>query len=258
VRFEGRDLLELSEGEMRRTRGARISMVLQDPLSSLNPVLTVGEQITETISAHEKLSSRAARRRAAELLELVRVPGGASRLDEYPHRFSGGMRQRILIAIAMACTPQLLLADEPTTALDVTIQAQILDLLAELGERFGMATVLITHDLGVVARMADEVVVMYAGRKVEQAPVDVFFAHPSHPYTVGLLGASPHRSDGMRGGELAEIRGIVPSLKDLPHGCTFAPRCPKRHDLCEQAPAIFPLGANHFVSCHLHGISVDA
>jgi peptide/nickel transport system ATP-binding protein len=258
VKLDGKELVGLEPAELRAVRGRKIAMIFQEPMTSLNPVLTVGEQITEAILAHESVSARAARSRAAELLEMVRVPGGASRLDEYPHRFSGGMRQRILIAIAMACRPQVLLADEPTTALDVTIQAQILDLLAELGERFGMAMILITHDLGVVARMADEVVVMYAGRKVEQAPVDDFFARPSHPYTFGLLGASPHRSDGRRGGDLAEIRGIVPGLRDLPAGCAFAPRCPRRFDPCGEQPPAVPVEAKHLVACHLYGAPVHA
>ena len=252
VRLAGQELIGLDNRALRKVRGKQMAMIFQEPMTSLNPVLTIGEQIEEAILAHEGLSRRALRARAADLLKLVRVPGGETRLDDFPHRFSGGMRQRILIAIAMACQPQLILADEPTTALDVTIQAQILDLLADLQDRFNMAMILITHDLGVVARMADTVIAMYAGRKVEQAPVREFFSRPSHPYTQGLLGASPHRSRGRDGGMLTEIPGIVPALRDLPAGCAFAPRCSRRFERCGERPPLFPIDTRHDARCFLY------
>ena len=224
VLFEGRDLLTLSERRMREIRGAAISMIFQEPMTSLNPVFTVGDQIVETIRYHERIGQQAATRRALDLLGEVGIPSPAQRLDEYPHQLSGGMRQRVMIAIALSCNPRLLLADEPTTALDVTIQAQILELLRSLQERFGMAVILITHDLGVVAEFVDRVLVMYAGRVVEQAGVHPTFEAPLHPYTEGLLGSIPSLDDERL--RLQAIPGIVPSPFALPPGCRYAPRCP--------------------------------
>src|ERR1700755_2713381 len=215
IRFAGRNLLELSEAEMRRIRGNEISMIFQEPMTSLNPVLTIGRQIGETLQLHQGLDSRAAERRAIEMLRLVHIPEAERRVRQYPHELSGGMRQRVMIAMALACNPKLLVADEPTTALDVTIQAQILDLMRELKSKIGSAIMLITHDLGVVAEMAQRVVVMYAGRKVEEASVGALFATPLHPYTRGLLGAVPRLGSSLEAGgrgKLAEIAGLVPSL----------------------------------------------
>src|SRR5271167_939568 len=216
VLFEGRDLLELSEPEMRKVRGDAISMIFQEPMTSLNPVLTIGQQIAEVLKLHRGLSGEDAMRRSVEMLRLVRMPEPERRVTQYPHQLSGGMRQRVMIAMALACEPRLLIADEPTTALDVTIQAQILDLMRELKERTGAAVLLITHDLGVVAEMAQRVVVMYAGRKVEEAAVEALFATPLHPYTRGLLGAVPKLGSSLQAGgrsKLAEIPGLVPSLR---------------------------------------------
>jgi peptide/nickel transport system ATP-binding protein len=231
VVFEGRDLLALPEAEMRKVRGDAISMIFQEPMTSLNPVLTIGHQIAEVLVLHRGLSRDDAMQRAVEMLRLVRIPEPEQRVTEYPHQLSGGMRQRVMIAMALACEPRLLIADEPTTALDVTIQAQILDLMRELKARTGAAIVLITHDLGVVAEMAQRVVVMYAGRKVEEATVEALFAHPRHPYTRGLLESIPKlgAAGGGRGAgtgaRLAEIAGTVPSLSQTIVGCAFAPRC---------------------------------
>jgi peptide/nickel transport system ATP-binding protein len=233
VVFEGRDLLALSEAEMRKVRGDAISMIFQEPMTSLNPVLTIGHQIAEVLVLHRGLSRDDAMQRAVEMLRLVRIPEPEQRVTEYPHQLSGGMRQRVMIAMALACEPRLLIADEPTTALDVTIQAQILDLMRELKARTGAAIVLITHDLGVVAEMAQRVVVMYAGRRVEEAPVEALFAHPRHPYTRGLLESIPKLgaagdgwgAGGGAGARLAEIAGTVPSLSQPIVGCAFAPRC---------------------------------
>jgi oligopeptide/dipeptide ABC transporter ATP-binding protein len=251
--LDGRDLLQLPEREMRSVRGREIAMIFQDPMTSLNPVLSVGEQLTESILAHRRLSARAARAEAIELLRLVRMPDAERRLDEYPHRLSGGMRQRVMIAMALAGRPKLLLADEPTTALDVTIQGQILDLLKELQRELGTGIVLITHDLGVVAEMADRVVVMYAGRVVEEADVADLFRRPKHPYTEGLLAASPQFADDAADGprrRLAEIAGIVPMLHDLPPGCAFAPRCPRVEPMCRtERPVLRPLGVRRQVAC---------
>ncbi len=225
IRFEGRDLLTLGERAMRALRGNDISMIFQEPMTSLNPVLTIGRQIAETLALHQGLSRRRALERAAEMLELVRIPEARRRLGEYPHQLSGGQRQRVMIAIALACNPKILIADEPTTALDVTIQAQILQLMLELKERFGTAIVLITHDLGVIAETAQRVVVMYAGRKVEEAPVKELFRNPRHPYTRGLMASVPRLERAAEAGarpRLAEIPGMVPSLKEMPQGCTFA------------------------------------
>ncbi len=254
IRFEGRNLLEVSEQEMRDIRGNAISMIFQEPMTSLNPVLTVGRQIGETLQLHQGLSSRDAEKRAVEMLVLVGIPAPERRVREYPHQLSGGMRQRVMIAMALACNPKLLIADEPTTALDVTIQAQILDLMRDLKNRLGSAIMLITHDLGVVAEMCQRVVVMYAGRKVEEGAVEEIFARPMHPYTRGLLGSVPKLGsslvDGGRG-KLAEITGLVPSLRQKIVGCPFAGRCPMATELCARvAPAIETKAQNHMVACH--------
>ena len=228
IRFQGRELLALSERAMRDIRGNEISMIFQEPMTSLNPVLTIGHQIAETLTVHRGLGAQAAEGRAIEMLRLVGIPDPAQRIKQYPHELSGGMRQRVMIAMALACGPKLLIADEPTTALDVTVQAQILDLMRELKAKTGTAIILITHSLGVVAEMAQRVVVMYGGRKVEEAPVEALFARPRHPYTRALLGSVPRlRSSLGRNGKarLAEIEGVVPSLKEAIAGCIFAPRC---------------------------------
>lgn len=250
--FEGRDLLQLSSREMRRIRGNAISMVFQDPMTSLNPVFTIGDQISEAIRTHESVSRQGAWRRSVELLELVRIPDPHRRIHDYPHRLSGGMRQRIMMAMAVACGPKLLIADEPTTALDVTIQAQVLTLLDRLKREFGMTVLLISHDLGVVAEWANRVVVMYAGRKVEEASVAELFARPLHPYTEGLMGAIPHTDRGLHytNMPLREIPGTVPTLIDVPPGCRFADRCPKAVDMCRhEDPRPFRPTAGREVSC---------
>jgi oligopeptide/dipeptide ABC transporter ATP-binding protein len=248
ILFDGQDLLELSERRMRRIRGSRISMIFQEPMTSLNPVFTIGDQIVETIRFHERVGRRAARDRAVEILDRVGIALPAQRLDEYPHQLSGGMRQRAMIAIALSCNPSLLLADEPTTALDVTIQAQILDLLRELQEEFRMAVVLITHDLGVVAQHVDRVMVMYAGRVVEEAAVEDLFARPSHPYTEGLLKSIPSLEEEHE--RLDAIPGMVPSPFALPPGCRFAPRCPYAREACTIAdPPLIEAGAGHRAAC---------
>src|SRR6202044_1531466 len=231
IRFEGRDLLGVSEQEMRGIRGNAISMIFQEPMTSLNPVLTGGKQIGETVRLHQGMNARDAETKAVEMLTLVGIPAPGRRVREYPHQLSGGMRQRVMIAMALACNPKLLIADEPTPALDVTIQAQILDLMRDLKKRVGAAIMLITHDLGVVAEMADRVVVMYAGRKVEQGPVEELFANPGHPYTLGLL-RSAIEPDGPRGAKLAAIAGAMPRPDELPTGCRFHPRCPSATERC--------------------------
>jgi peptide/nickel transport system ATP-binding protein len=254
IRFEGRDLLQASEQEMRDLRGNAISMIFQEPMTSLNPVLTVGKQIGETVRLHQGMNARDAEAKAVEMLTLVGIPAPGRRVREYPHQLSGGMRQRVMIAMALACNPRLLIADEPTTALDVTIQAQILDLMRDLKTRLGSAIMLITHDLGVVAEMAQRVVVMYAGRKVEEAAVNEIFARPMHPYTRGLLGAMPKLGSSLEGngrGKLAEIAGLVPSLRKPIVGCAFAGRCHMVTDLCRRvAPAIEAKAPGHSVACH--------
>ncbi|HVB68663.1 MAG TPA: ABC transporter ATP-binding protein [Acetobacteraceae bacterium] len=254
IRFAGRELLTLPEAEMRRIRGNEIAMIFQEPMTSLNPVLTIGRQIGETLRLHQGLSARAAEARAIESLTLVGIQAPERRVREYPHQLSGGMRQRVMIAMALACNPKLLIADEPTTALDVTIQAQILDLMRDLQRRLGSAIVLITHDLGVVAETAERVVVMYAGRKVEEAPVGELFARPLHPYTLGLLGAVPKLGsslDGTGRGRLAEIPGLVPSLRSRIEGCPFAGRCPRVTELCHRvAPPVEAKAPDHLVACH--------
>jgi peptide/nickel transport system ATP-binding protein len=253
IRFKGRNLLECSTSEMRDIRGNEISMIFQEPMTSLNPVLTIGKQIGETLQLHQRLSRAEAQARAVEMLTLVGIPEPARRVNEYPHQLSGGMRQRVMIAIALACSPQLLIADEPTTALDVTIQAQILDLMRDLKSRVGAAIMLITHDLGVVAEVADRVVVMYAGRKVEEAPVRQLFRTPRHPYTRGLLGAVPRLGSSVEGHStrLAEIPGLVPNLKKKIAGCVFAGRCPSVQPLCrEVAPGLEIKAPGQIVACH--------
>ncbi len=252
IRFEGRDLVALTEAEMRQIRGNRIAMIFQEPMTSLNPVHTIGGQISEAVRIHQKLSPARARTRATEMLRLVHIPDAPRRLADYPHQFSGGMRQRAMIAMALACNPKLLIADEPTTALDVTIQAQILRLMLELKERIGAAVMLITHDLGVVAETCQRVIVMYDGRTVEEAPVLELFDHPAHPYTRGLLASIPHRAGGHR--RLAEIPGIVPSLREPIAGCAFAPRCPMAIERCRnEAPAMLPLATGHHAACFRAG-----
>ena len=246
--LEGRDLLALGEDEMRRVRGDRIAMIFQEPMTSLNPVHTIGNQIVETIRLHRDVSPAEARTRAVEMLRLVRMPSPETRIDDYPHQLSGGMRQRVMIAMALACDPRVLIADEPTTALDVTIQAQILDLLRDLRDRTGTAIVLITHDLGVVAELADRVAVMYAGRIVEEAPVKALFGDPQHPYTLGLLASIPGLSGP--GERLTAIEGSVPNPYAVPEGCRFHPRCPFAIDRCrQQAPSLTELSQDHRVAC---------
>ena len=253
IRFQGTDLLKLSEKEMRAIRGNEISMIFQEPMTSLNPVLNVARQIGETLRLHQGLSARQAEEKAIEMLTLVGIPEPARRVREYPHQLSGGMRQRVMIAIALACNPKLLIADEPTTALDVTIQAQILDLMRDLKHRVGAAIVLITHDLGVVAEVAERVIVMYAGKKVEEAPVGALFRNPRHPYKQGLLGSVPKLGSSLTGTEtrLAEIPGLVPSLKRKIDGCVFASRCTYATDLCRKlAPALEEKAPGHVCACH--------
>ncbi len=254
ILLKGERLLEKSEREMRSLRGGEISMIFQEPMTSLNPVHTIGRQIGEAVRLHMPGDGRQARDRAVEMLKLVGIPSPEQRADEYPHQLSGGMRQRVMIAMALACNPALLIADEPTTALDVTIQAQILDLLRDLRERTGTAILLITHDLGVVAEFAERVLVMYAGRKVEEAGVDALFANPLHPYTQGLMKAVPrlgaHRGTGART-LLAEIPGRVPDLSQPLQGCVFAPRCPKVQDICRTIdPALEQKAVGHLAACH--------
>jgi oligopeptide/dipeptide ABC transporter ATP-binding protein len=246
--------MQLSRRTMREVRGSEIAMIFQDPMTSLNAVYTVGWQIAEQVREHEGLSAAAARDRAIELLRSVGIPDAEQRVDDYPHQFSGGMRQRVMIAMALSCNPRVLIADEPTTALDVTIQAQILDLMRELQEKSGTAIILITHDMGVVAENADRVVVMYAGRKVEEASADDLFERPGHPYTRGLLGSLPNievvaRTDARRA-RLNEIKGMVPSLANLPAGCSFAPRCAFATDQCRAAyPPLEQHRPGHWVAC---------
>ncbi len=255
VKLAGRDLLALDEEAMRAVRGKDIAMIFQEPMTSLNPVLTIGSQIAETVLLHERVSKREAWNKAIEMLRLTRIPEPAQRAREYPHQLSGGMRQRAMIAMALACNPQVLIADEPTTALDVTIQAQILDIILDLQRKLGTAVILITHDLGVVAETAQRVIVMYAGRKVEEAPVEELFARPQHPYTHGLMASIP-RLPLMRGqaddtGErLQEIPGMVPALTDLPPGCVFAPRCAHAEARCRDAyPDYEEKRPGHWAAC---------
>jgi len=254
VELEGRNLLELSEPAMRAVRGAEIAMIFQEPMTSLNPLFTIGDQIAEAIRLHREVGRGAARAEAIEMLRTVEIPEPERRYADYPHQLSGGMRQRVMIAMALSCRPRLLIADEPTTALDVTIQAQILDLMRELQETFGTAIILITHDMGVVAENADRVVVMYAGRKVEEAPAAELFDNPGHPYTKGLLGSIPQLDKAARittgRVRLNEIKGLVPSLFNLPPGCSFAPRCALATDRCREAsPPLEEHRPGHYIAC---------
>lgn len=265
--FRDRDLLTLPEAEIRRVRGAEISLIFQEPMTALNPVFTVGDQIAEALIVHGKAARAEARRQAVRWLEAVKLPDPKRQVRDYPHQLSGGMRQRVLIAIALACQPALLIADEPTTALDVTIQAEILDLLREMKARFNLSLLLITHDLGVIAETADRVAVMYAGRIVEEAPVREIFRHPKHPYTKGLLtsipGVTGHPSAlaapeaptarPAPGTRLHAIEGTVPDLGALPPGCAFGPRCPDHFELCDaEPPPLYEVGPHHRARCYLH------
>ena len=252
ILFEGTDLTQLSERQLRAVRGDRIGMIFQEPMTSLNPVLSIGHQIAEDVRIHKGASAGAARAHARDMLELVKIPDAARRLDDYPHQFSGGMRQRVMIAMALACDPKMLIADEPTTALDVTIQAQVLKLMLELKAKTGAAIVLITHDLGVVAETCQRVVVMYAGRKVEEAPVAELFARPAHPYTRGLLASIARGKAGARARRLKEIPGMVPSLREPIPGCAFAPRCPFAVAACRtEQPRLAPVAGTpaHQAAC---------
>ena len=248
VGFDGDNLLSLTDGAMRDLRGDRLAMIFQEPMTSLNPAYTIGEQIIETLVRHRGLTRTQARDRAIELLRDVRIPSPEQRVDEYPHKLSGGMRQRAMVAIALACDPKLLIADEPTTALDVTIQAQVLELLRALKEKTNAAIVLISHDLGVVADICDEVAVMYAGEIVEHAPVDALFESPQHPYTIGLLASIPRLDRRVE--TLATIEGSLPDMSAIPQGCRFAPRCPFASDICVSAPPpIVYVGTRHWSRC---------
>ncbi len=246
--FEGQNLLKKSEAEMRKIRGNDISMIFQEPMTSLNPVFTIGNQIMEAIILHQGLSKHEAKDKAIEMLRLVGIPSPEKRVDEYPHQLSGGMRQRVMIAMALSCNPKLLIADEPTTALDVTIQAQILDLMRKLKDDLGTAIMLITHDLGVVAELCDEVVVMYAGKIIERGDVETIFAHPTHPYTLGLLGSIPKLTEAQH--RLQAIPGVVPNPAFMPEGCRFHPRCQYATDECKRKqPELTDLGSGHEVAC---------
>ncbi len=249
ILFEGQDLLKADEDEIRHIRGNRIAMVFQEPMTSLNPVLTIGRQLTEAIELHLKYDKEQARKRAIELLEMVGIPEAPGRLSDYPHQFSGGMRQRVMIAMALSCNPKLLLADEPTTALDVTIQAQILEIMARLSKELGTAVIVITHNLGVVARYADRVNVMYAGKVIERATAKELYANPRHPYTVGLLKSVP-RLDETRKAKLEPIEGSPPDLVNLPKGCSFYPRCRWHVEKClDEYPPLMMVGEAHFAAC---------
>lgn len=249
VWFDGRDLMQMSDDEVRQVRGNRIAMIFQDPMTSLNPVLTIGQQIMEALQLHLGMNKGEARKRSIELLEMVGIPGAGNRLDSYPHQFSGGMRQRVMIAMGLSCNPQLLIADEPTTALDVTIQAQIVDLVLQLRDQLGMAIIWITHDLGVVAGLAERVIVMYAGHIVEEAEVHELYDEPHHPYTLGLLRSVP-RLDMGKSKRLIPIHGLPPDLVDLPPGCPFAPRCEYRTEKClQEDPPIETLSPTRRVAC---------
>jgi peptide/nickel transport system ATP-binding protein/oligopeptide transport system ATP-binding protein len=248
--FDGQDLLTFSEARMRRIRGNRISMIFQEPMTSLNPVFPVGDQVGEVIRLHQRLSRKATRERVVDMFKLVGIPAAEKRLDDYPHQMSGGMRQRVMIAMALACNPKMMIADEPTTALDVTIQAQILDLMNKLKDETGAAILFITHDLGVIAEMAQNVAVMYAGRVMEYTDVKTIFSNPKNPYTVGLLDSIPVLGREKEGERLQTISGVVPSLFNLPSGCLFSDRCPDVFEDCRNVrPEMYPAGANHFVRC---------
>jgi oligopeptide/dipeptide ABC transporter ATP-binding protein len=250
ILFDGQDLLKLSEANMRKIRGNRISMIFQEPMTSLNPVFTVGDQVGEVLRLHQRLSRKEARSRVLDIFKQVGIPAAETRLDDFPHQMSGGMRQRVMIAMALACNPRLMIADEPTTALDVTIQAQILDLMNKLKADTGASILFITHDLGVIAEMAQYVAVMYAGHMVEYADVKTLFTAPKHPYTVGLMESIPVLGHKTAAGRLSTIKGVVPSLFDLPQGCLFSDRCPDVFDDCRQtAPQMVPVGPNHMARC---------
>jgi oligopeptide/dipeptide ABC transporter ATP-binding protein len=252
------DLVRVSEGRMRAIRGNRIAMIFQDPMTSLNPYLRVSEQLIEVLTVHKRMGRAVARARSVEMLTSVGIPAAASRIDDYPHQLSGGMRQRVMIAMALLCEPDLLIADEPTTALDVTVQAQILELIQDRKEAMGLGVILITHDLGVVAKMADHVAVMYAGRIVEEGPVDEIFADPRHPYTIGLARSIPRLDQG-RGAKLTPIQGMPPSLARLPPGCPFHPRCAHAIPACKEAyPEARAVGPEHLVRCHVEAVSLHA
>ncbi|WP_020119718.1 ABC transporter ATP-binding protein [Streptomyces canus] len=249
ILFQGRDLLKLKEDERRRVRGAEMAMIFQDALSSLNPVLSVGDQLGEMFVVHRGMSKKDARAKAVELMDRVRIPAARERVKDYPHQFSGGMRQRIMIAMALALEPALIIADEPTTALDVTVQAQVMELLAELQREYHMGLILITHDLGVVADVADRIAVMYAGRIVEQAPVHDIYKAPAHPYTRGLLDSIPRLDQ--KGQELYAIKGLPPNLMHIPPGCAFNPRCPMARDVCRtDVPPLYEVGDRRTSACH--------
>ncbi len=249
VWFEGKDLLKMSDSEIRHIRGNKIAMIFQDPMTSLNPVLTIGFQVMEALQLHMGMNKQQARERTIELLEMVGIPDAEKRLKDYPHQFSGGMRQRVMIAMGLACNPQILIADEPTTALDVTIQAQIVDLVKKLQKEIGMSVIWITHDLGVVAGLADRVIVMYAGSIVESAPVKELYGNPKHPYTLGLLRSIP-RMDRPRKKKLTPIKGLPPNLIDMPPGCPFAPRCEYRTERClHEKPELREVGPGHRIAC---------
>jgi peptide/nickel transport system ATP-binding protein len=253
ILFDGQDLLQLPEAQMRRVRGNRISMIFQEPMTSLNPAYSVGDQITESVRLHQGLNAKDGLARAVEMLEAVGIPDALRRVHEYPHQFSGGMRQRVMIAMALACQPDLLIADEPTTALDVTVQAQIFDLIRDLRERSGTAVLLITHDMGAVAEMTDRVAVMYAGRMVEEGPTDVVLSNPCHPYTQGLIACAPGRSPQSHGKPLQEIPGTVPSLLERKGGCTFADRCSEAQPRCRTSlPPCTWVQSGHRVMCWLY------
>jgi len=247
--FQGRDLLSMDAEEIRSVRGNKVAMIFQDPMTSLNPVLTINQQVSEALELHLGMDKKQARERSIELLELVQIPDAANRIDDYPHQFSGGMRQRVMIAMGLSCNPQLLIADEPTTALDVTIQAQIIELVKQLKEEIGMAVIWITHDLGVIAGLAERVNVMYAGYIVESADVRDLYADPRHPYTLGLLGSMP-RVDAERKEKLTPIQGLPPDLIDMPPGCPFAPRCKYAIDRClEENPKSETVARRHTAAC---------
>jgi oligopeptide transport system ATP-binding protein len=247
--FHNQDLLKMSDEEMRRVRGAQISMVFQDPMTSFNPLLTIGRQITEPLETHLGMTKADSKKRAVELLDLVGIPRPQERINDYPHQFSGGMRQRAMIAMALSCRPQILIADEPTTALDVTIQAQIVNLVRDLRREFGMAVIWITHDLGIIANLAQRVIVMYGGYFIEEAPVKELFSHPQHPYTLGLLGSLP-RMDKDRSDPLDTIEGLPPVLKEIPSYCPFAPRCKFVMEQCRHAnPELRVVSPGHRVAC---------
>ncbi|AXC48995.1 ABC transporter ATP-binding protein [Paracoccus suum] len=258
IMFDGRDLLSIAPEEMRRLRGGEIAMIFQEPMTSLNPVFTCGDQIAEAVRLHQPVSAAEARKRAVEMLRAVAIPEPEARADTYPHQMSGGMRQRVMIAMALSCRPRLLIADEPTTALDVTVQAQIFALLRDLRDQTGTAIVMITHDMGAIAEMADDVAVMYAGRVIEKGPADAILDQPAHPYTQGLLNSIP-RLDLDPSGDLPEIPGVVPPLTELGHGCAFADRCPHAFAPCRTIePRHVTVSAEHSAACHLLSGMEDA